>query len=63
MTHAVTPFEHKKKTAIFCPCSPSERSKGITRATNAKVRIAQNDPLVHAVSREHSGVTALFIGV
>jgi hypothetical protein len=43
----VTPFEHKKKTAKFVLAVLLMRSKGITRATNAPVRLAQKYPNVH----------------
>jgi hypothetical protein len=49
MTHAVTPFEDKKDCKIY-PCGPSEPAKGITRATNATVRVAQKGMLVHGDS-------------
>jgi hypothetical protein len=57
LTRALTPFEQKKKDCKFVLAVLLSASKGITRATNARVRIAQNDPLVHAVSHGDSGVT------
>jgi hypothetical protein len=42
----VTPSERKKRTAKFVLAVLLSESKGITRATNAKVRIAQNDLVV-----------------
>ena len=62
--HAASPdprldtFRAQKKDCKFVLAVLLSESKGITRATNATVRIAQNDPLVHAVSREGPGVTA-----
>ena len=50
-------FRAQKKDCKFVLAVLLSESKGITRATNARVRIAQNDPLVHAVSPEDSGVT------
>jgi hypothetical protein len=40
----------KKRTAAFVLAVPLNESKGITSATNSRVRIARNDPIVHAVS-------------
>jgi hypothetical protein len=52
----VTPFKRKKRTAKFVLAVPLNESKGITRATNSRVRIAQNDPYVHGVSRAFTAV-------
>ena len=51
-------FRAQKKDCKFVLAVLLSESKGITRATNARVRIAQNDPIVHAVSHVRGGVTA-----
>jgi hypothetical protein len=50
----------QKKDCNILSLQPSERSKGITRATNAKVRIAQKGMLVHAESGLSLQVSCLF---
>jgi len=45
----VTLSERKKRAAIFVLAALLNKSKGITRATNAKVRLAQKGAVVHAI--------------
>src|SRR6266446_2734326 len=41
-------FRTKKKGRKDCPCSPSIKSKGITRAKNATKRVPQSAQFVHS---------------
>src|SRR6266436_1329754 len=44
-------LSHEKKGRKDCPCSPSIKTKGITRAKNATKRVPQSAQFVHSYRR------------